>query len=234
MTPSKSRYGIRGSIESRHTNLSDLVEDFIHGSFTVKVLDNVIEIGFENEGDLERAIRFGKLLLDAWSLQTGLKIIVNFNQSWQPTSQGGRLVSISLNETIKVSDRLKTTVKIIRSLGYVIKLKSDSHSFSNNIDIVSKAVKDETLARALDYFSQEVIENEKPLYGVYKAIEVITKKIGTDELARLAGKSKTYISDITQTAQPTRHSITVAKAVLSESECKSRAKALIQAYAGSL
>ena len=59
--------------------------------------------------------------------------------------------------------------------------------------MVSKALGDTTLRTALRYFNEEVVDDNRPLYGIYKAIEVIAHHLGNDgwkQLAALAGKNK--------------------------------------------
>jgi hypothetical protein len=73
--------------------------------------------------------------------------------------------------------------------------------------------------------------------GLYNAIEAITKHLagdGREALAKLAGKSKSYVGDLMQTTQHSRHPKTNAIVNLPLDECKARAKVLINAYAQSL
>lgn len=227
-------YGIRGAIKSTHINISDLIENITLGEFKILVQDNIIEVGFENFDASENAYKVARLFLHSWSLRNGSKVTADFNQSWQPQNSTGRLHKITLTDEIGISDRIVTTAKIVKSLQYVIKSRHDCNEFSNDIDMVSKAIIDSTLESALEYFCQEVLDCERPLYGVYKAIEIIKNEVGIEELAKLVGEDKKYVTDVMQSAQQTRHAVTPAKSVLSESECKSRAKILIEAYAKSL
>ena len=104
------------------------------------------------------------------------------------------------------------------------------------------------LAQALTYISEEVIDDDRPLYGVYKAIEALTealvppvtkkgkknKGLGRKALAKFAGSGEKYVGDVMQTAELTRHhNDPDARQVLTEDECRSRARLLIEAYATS-
>lgn len=111
----------------------------------------------------------------------------------------------------------------------------DSRSFAQQADFVQKIAKDPALASAIQYFSEEVIIDDKPLYGIYKALEALTAALGKDgrtALGNLAGQGKKYVDDVMQTAQITRHHDDPhAKQVLTDAECKERARTLIAAYA---
>jgi hypothetical protein len=114
----------------------------------------------------------------------------------------------------------------------------DSASPANDTSMVNKALKDKTLKNALHYFSEEVVDDDRPLYGVYKALEVIAHHLGRRDgwrqLGVLAGQNEAFVTDIRQTTQLQRHAVTSAHRRLTDDECKELAKILIHAYANSL
>lgn len=83
-----------------------------------------------------------------------------------------------------------------------------------------------------------MVGDDRPLYGIYKALEALTSAVGSDGralLGALAGEDKKFVSDVMETAQTTRHHAHPnARALLSEGECRERARRLIDAYAQSL
>jgi hypothetical protein len=100
-------------------------------------------------------------------------------------------------------------------------------------------MQNEILNLALKYFNEEGIDSSKPLYGIYKALEIISKNLGKNgwkKLAKLAGENEKFISEITETAQIDRHSkgYQNVKKVLTEKECQERSQKLIKAYADSI
>ena len=121
------------------------------------------------------------------------------------------------------------------------KTLQDTASFTNETEMVQKALRDATLADALHYFTAEALDEDRPLYGIYKALEAIVHQLesagakdGRAALARLAGESTKYVSDVMETAQTQRHARTTAKRKLSDQECRTRAAHLIKTYSDSL
>lgn len=110
------------------------------------------------------------------------------------------------------------------------------------MDIVNKALKNDALKAALQYFNDEVVDNNRPLYGIYKSIEAITKhlekngaKNGRKELARLAGEKLKFVGDVMETANEFRHHEDKnSRVLLSKEECRNRAFLLIKTFAKSL
>jgi len=64
--------------------------------------------------------------------------------------------------------------------------KSDSASFLANQSLVEKNLKDETLKQALGFYSEKVVDEKRPLYGIYKALEVLIDKLRTGGKKRRA------------------------------------------------
>jgi hypothetical protein len=227
-------YGIRGNIKPE---LKDLKNDFLYDDiFSIHIDSGLFEIGFEKSTDKERAYKIGETFIQSFNSRTGLKLEVDFNGSWKPDIKGNRVSNFSLSDSVGISDRQKITTTVqIKGMAYIVKPEYDSYNFSNDIEMVLKAEKDETLSKALKYYSEEVLGDDKPLYGIYKALEEMTKKLsGAKELAKLVGESEKFVSEIKQTAQSTRHARTSAPKVLSESECRARIQRLLNAYAKTL
>lgn len=97
-------------------------------------------------------------------------------------------------------------------------------------------LQDPVLAEAIEHFTSEVVDDKCPLYGIYKSIEVITKHMGRKNLALLAKKPEKFVQDLMETANSQRHPTISgeSKRKLSDQECQSRARLLIQAYMDSL
>lgn len=83
------------------------------------------------------------------------------------------------------------------------------------------------------YLNEEVVGDDRPLYGIYKALEALTKTLGKgsgrSKLGKLAGHNEKYVDDVMQTAQTTRHHDDPnARRLLTETECLERARNLYQ------
>ena len=111
-------------------------------------------------------------------------------------------------------------------------------SVLNNTEMVKKCIKDRSLSKALRLYAEEVAEERRSLYGIYKIIEELAANLrevgggdGSQLLGKLAGHSKKYIKDLKQSTQHKRHARTQARKVLSEEECRKRVKIIIEAYA---
>lgn len=233
-------YGLRAELQGYLWK--DIAEEFEKDGIKIKVVNGIMEVGYDKEEDGEKAKKIVQLYINSQNLRSGKKVTADFNHTWRPNASGGADYRISLSDTLNVDERVQAQIQThqvsISGRAYIVNQQMhDSASFSNDSAMVDKALKDEILDKALGYFSEEVVDNDRPLYGVYKAIEVITKHLGRDgrkKLAALAGKSKKYISDLMETTNTKRHAITDARSLITDNECKERAKVLIQSYANSL
>jgi hypothetical protein len=220
------KFGIRGELNGYPWK--DATEQFEEDGIEISIHDGVIEVGYDTATDKERAERLAHLYLNANTLRTGTKITVNFNYSWVENASGGVDHSIELSDQVKVTDRLqiRTNQATITGKARIVSPQDhDSASFTNDTEMVHKALQDTTLEKALGYFAQEVTDDDRPLYGAYKAIEAITEHFGRNgrqQLGSLVGKGKSYVDDLMQTAQHTRHAITSAGKPLTEDECVRR------------
>lgn len=233
-------YGLRAELQGYPWK--DIAEEFENDGIKIKVAVGIMEVGYDKEEDGEKAKKIAQLYVNSQNFRNGKKITANFNHTWKPSVSRGRHFSQMLNDQINMNDRLQgqsqTHQASITGRAYIVSAQMrDNASFINDSVMVDKALRDEILAEALDYFSKEVVENDRPLYGVYKAVEIITSHLGENgrkKLAALADKPEKYVSDLMYTANIERHAISAAKPLISDNECKERATTLIKAYANSI
>jgi hypothetical protein len=233
-------FGLRGSIVPASA-LGDFAESFTDGPFQISVNNGVIEIGYEDEWQAEAARKIIRQYLDAASFARQQPLRANVNQSWRKRPEGGKDFGVSFSETVHVTDDLQATTTTVRQTGTAFLVKAfDSRSLASQREITSKARKHPALSSALQYLNEEVVGDDRPLYGIYKALEALTGALDNDgrglaRLGALAGQSKKFVSAVMETAQTTRHHADPnARTLLSESECRERARRLIAAYAQSL
>lgn len=237
-------FGIRGAIIP-NTVCKNINKTYSIDEIDIQIKDDIFEVGYDTQSDETKARHIAQNMINSWQLRNGIKISVDFNQSWKMESSGSKTIGINLSDSTTASDRVMmvtTTTHIIKGMAYIIKKESDSFSFDDDVKMAEKALKDQPLSEALEYFGSEVVQGQRPLYGIHKAIELLMKHLGNGnehkgrrKLATLAGKTETYISELTETAQTQRHSsiwLTTqgVKKILNEVECKERAKTLIEAY----
>jgi len=181
-------------------------------------------------------VEAANLYLAAHNLENGTNYRVDLNQNWQMRFQGMRVLGIQVSDKLSMTESLGIRVNQanIASRAQLVKPGFDSETLDRQTPLVEKCRKDTVLKSALTYFSEEVIDNDRPLYGVYKAIEALSKKCGgRAALGKLVGKGKTFVDEVMQTAQLTRHHEDPhAERMVTDQECKERAKLLITAYAG--
>jgi hypothetical protein len=227
----ETKYGLRGSIVPG--GIAD--ESFDFEGFPVTINGDVIEIGFNDSGDQDRAKEIVRRHLAAFSLQSSIGYTTDLNQSWALNPGGINDISISVADRARVDDSVRMTQVTIGGTARVVSPDFESVRVSNGSDLVRKSFRDPALAKALTYFSEEVIDDNRPLYGVYKAFEELRHAVGGEEnLAKLVGQTKSYVEAIRRTTQLTRHAITQATQALTEAECCMRMRILIEAYAKSI
>src|SRR5215217_1772515 len=128
---------------------------------------------------LEEAIDRAKLYLLSWSKRQNVKLDFQIGQRWSTNLQGGRDISVELGDALSIESHLQpvtvtTQVTIAGKAFIVAQEMSDSTSFSYDTWMVEKALKYPARKGTLEYFGLEVVDNKRPLYGVYKAIEAIS------------------------------------------------------------
>jgi len=237
-------YGAQGQIIN--FPFQDLHETFYNqDGIEIEVRDGILSVGVDDKSELEEAKQLARLYIAAWSERQNFKITVDFNHTWQTNLQGQQHHQLEVVDHIGVSERLQiisTThqISIPMTASLVTQQMYDSASFTNDTAIWQKAQKYPTLKSAIFYYSEEVVDDERPLYGIYKALEAITsflhknEKVGRKLLAQLAGQSFSYVDDVMQTTQIKRHHKTSSTRKISDEECRQRAKILIDAFASSL
>lgn len=235
-------YGAQGEIQG--FPFKDLHETFYNqGGIEIEVTEGILRVGVSDPDNLEEAKERTQLYLSAWAARHNIRLSVIFNHVWRPNQQGGQDHALTFEEQVKVRDRVQvqvTTHQIQVPLSYAVVTEEmrDTASFTNDETMVQKAGRHPALKSALLYYSQEVVDDERPLYGVYKAIEAMIGSLsGRDkrnDLANMAGQPRSYVDDVMQTTQVRRHHSTTGTRRLSDEECRERAKILIDAYANSL
>ncbi len=233
-------FGFQGAIRSSAA-FDGPIDTFTLDSITVTVEGGVFSVGYQREDQEQEARRLAGALIDTWMFRHNAKVSVDFNQSWRVEADGHRSVFVHLHAEGRAGAAAYATLTERDEHGNDITRVINPSSFANDQGLAEKACRDRTLEMALHYFTREVIEDERPLYGIYKAIEEVTAHLaalhttnGRTYLGQLAGHDKKFVDDLMETTQLQRHARTHAKRRLSDEECHARAKMLIEAYAQSL
>jgi hypothetical protein len=201
----------------------------------------VIEIGYNDAAEEDRAREIVRQCLAGLTLERGVRYTADLNQSWETKTGGGEHVRVSIHDSFHLDDTVRTTTVTLGGKTRIVTADYDSTMVSNAADLAKKSLGDPTLAKALTFYSEEVVDDDRPLYGVYKAIEALTQALepskgaGRVALAKLVGQGKKYVDDVMETAELTRHhNDPDARLLLTEAECRNRARILIEAYAKSI
>jgi len=185
------------------------------------------------------------LFLSAWSERQELKIRVEFDHTWEKISQDIQNSQLEQADEAKVTEPIQAQVTTHQiSIPTRVSLMSqqmiDGASFTNDRVMFHKAQQYPALKSALTHYHDEIIGNDRPLYGCYKAIEAMANYLGSNKyegrklLAQKTGKNLSYVSDIIQSAEVKRHDRTSSSKKLEDDECRRRTKILIDAFANSL
>jgi len=240
-----NKYGLRGELNPKSA-FKEVDQFFFIENISFNIKNCLLEIGYDNTEDKEKALRMANTLLASWSKRNHIKVTAEFNISWEVKPNGGKSISMCVNDQIKTTDRVVTTSVIMKAMAYIIKPISDSYSFLNDVENVKKAEKDKTLSLVLSYFHEEIIDNKKPMYGIHKAMEQIIKTLHgkndsekRDYLAVVVGCSRKYIDDLMSSIQNERHSeewlrLQRIGKLLNNQECIERASKIIEAYSKSI
>ena len=234
-------FGAQGQIENfpfKDINETILDKDGV----IIEVKDGIMYVEADSGNLLDSVIMYANLYLAIWTKRQNLKVTVNFNHKWKLNNNGGKDIRLEFNDSISLIDRVQTKtfthdVSIQGRARIISQGMHDSASFQNDTLVFYKALKHPVLKQVLLYFSEEVMDAKKPLYGIYKALEAITNhlgKSGREKLANLAGQPANYVKDIMETTQTERHDKTDASRKLDDDECKRRAKNLIDVFSNSL
>jgi len=238
-------FGFRGSITPSSV-IKDLNEEGELNGISFFIKDGVFEAKYFNKSDEEKALLIANSFIITWNFRHNTKLTVNFNHFWGLKENSSVAHDLNLSDSVKITDKVITTHTITHRLSFEVKArivgKSDSASFLANQSLVERSLKDESLKEALEFYSEEVIDEKRPLYGVYKALEVLINKLrvggrekdGMEALGKLAGKNWKYVDEVKERTQLQRHAVTSARNILSEQQCRDRAKVLIESYADSI
>jgi hypothetical protein len=227
-------FGLRGRIEP--VGPFEKQQSFSDGPFEVSIQEGVVEVGYQQESQAEAARTLIARYLAAFNYTNNTHHRANLNQSWQVTPEGAKAIGVSVFDQLKVTDAVLTTSVTHTADAYIVIGSHDSSHLSNQSTLLRKCQKDPALNAAVQHFSEEVIDAARPLYGIFKALEVLADRLGKKgraKLGRLAGHDFDYVNEVMNTTQQTRHasSYQVKGRVLTEQECCARAKVLIDAYA---
>ncbi len=243
-------FGSRGSL-TPSAAFKDIEETFNIDRIGFSIKNSIFEVGYDQDSDKERALKIANALIASWSKRNGIKAEYNFNQTWMTQPSEGKSLGINLSEEVPVRERVITTTVTTKGMAYIVRSKTDSYSFANDVEMAKKAEKDETLTLALKYFHDEVIGDERPMIGIHKAIEQIINSLPgkdgnekRDKLAQIAGCTRQYIDELMSSVQFQRHSVKwllewlelrlrqgKSTKIINVEECKARAVNLIDAYA---
>lgn len=238
-------FGFNGTIIPTSA-VKDLNDEWEQNGIFFSIQNGVFEITFSSKKEEEKALCIAKLFIQAWNFRHDTKLTVNFNHFWEPKDNGDTVHDLSLTENVKLTERVImthiTTHKLSCGIMARIVNKFDSASFFADQSLVEKCVKDESLRRVLEFYSEEVVDEKRSLYGIYKALEILIEKLkaggnkgdGMEALGKLTGETKKYVEEVIESTQSQRHAITPARSLLSEQECRNRARRLIEAYADSI
>ena len=229
-----TKYGLRGAIVPAGP-FKGKEESFSFEGLPIEIKDGVIEIGFNDKADEGRARDIVRQHLEWFGVEHGVRHTVDLNQSWEMKPGGGKTIGIELNETTKVPADIRVSQVTNQGNTRIVSPVYDSAALSTYSSQVEKSQRHAALANALRYFSEEVLDDDRPLYGVYKALEELCHAAGgCGKLAQFANHAEKYVSDVRETTQLTRHARTQARQLLTDAECRERARILIDAFAKSI
>ncbi|MBZ5677159.1 MAG: hypothetical protein LAP61_23185 [Acidobacteriia bacterium] len=229
-----TKYGLRGAIVPPGP-FKGKNESFASEGFPIEMEDGVIAIGFEDKADTDRAREIVWQYLEWFSAEHGVRHVADLNQSWEIKSNGTKAIGIEVSDTVKVTADIRVSQATIQGKAFIVTPAYDSAKLSTYSSLVEKSQRNPALAKALRYYSEEVLDDDRPLYGVYKALEELSHAVGgRGKLAQLANQPEKYVVDVMETTQLTRHARTPARQLLSNQECHARARLLIEAYAKSV
>lgn len=233
-------FGAQGKIQN--FPFKDLSE-IVHGSdgVLIKVKEGIMYVEAESENLLNEEIQNAHLFLALWTQRQDSKVTADFSHQWKLNSKGGKDIALEMTDTVTMRDRFQATIThVVSTQGrarIITQKMQDSASFIHDTPLFQKTKKHPVLKQVILHFSEEVVDAKRPLYGVYKALEAITKHLGEkgrEKLADLAGKEKKFVGEIMGAAQRERHHDPDDFIGLDEDECKKRAKYLIDVFSTSL
>jgi len=238
-------FGLRGNIipADLFTGYESTVVD---DGITILVKEGEIEVGYNAEADEARARSIVKSYMDALSLGMRFRVHANLHQSWRLVEGDARAWCVTVEGSVKPSGQLRIATADVETTAAIAPANIyDCRVLANAVELVEKARRNEPLRLALQYYNDEIVETDRPLYGTYKAIEEITKHLGKQgiknprkHLGELAGFDEQFVEDVMSTAnvgiEGRHYSGYPGQRRLSNDECRERARILIEAYAQSV
>jgi hypothetical protein len=216
-----------------------LDESFHVADMHVEVEKNVIRVGFERADQEPEARRVAAVLTDSCGFKHGVKPVLMIDRTWRPSADGHRVYAVLVSVAMAAGASMTVTGIVTDAQGNAVVMPAAHPRTFKGCDMLAfAALADPSLSRALHFFTKEVIDDDRPLYGIYKALEELAAQLtstsggdGWTALARLVGRPKSFVEDVKETTQLTRHARTSARRRLTDAECRARAQQLIQEYA---
>src|SRR5262249_5980553 len=147
-------------------------EDFSDRDFSISIRDCDIEVEYDQELDGQRARDRVDRYVAALNLTSAFKISAVINASWKTCTDGTKHSYVRIEGSIKPTGRLMVgTVDVTTSASIATPKTYDSRNWSNVTDLARKAGQYPELALALKHYSERVVENNRPLSGIYQALE---------------------------------------------------------------
>jgi hypothetical protein len=227
-------FGIEGRIEG--PPIPELSEKYTLDDMTIELRGNTFRAGYNDPSQQQPAERLVRISIDALATVHNTRLHPAFDRAWSMNLQGQTQYTVELAATIASSGGLQGRVQVTGQRSAPASVELARSVDTPVMALVQKAEKDPALREALRYFNEEVLDSKRPLYGVYKALEILTGSLGGGKkgriaLGKLARVDKLYVDKIMETTQQQRHATTSARCHFTEEECKAGAKMLIEAYA---
>jgi hypothetical protein len=200
--------------------------------------NDALEVRYSTKEDKNRALEIAQEVVDVWAFSHGITLKPDFDlaTAWEPNEHGGVDTEVRAVDRGSATDSVDTELTTVDESGNVQTTSTHGYSLAANVTLTELAVSNKALRQALRYYNNEALDEQRPLYGIYKAIEAIAKRLpgGRQALGKLANQNRKFVEDVMQTANSTRHAYLEGEAVLTVEECKRRAHLLITAYSASL
>jgi hypothetical protein len=166
-----TKYSLRGVLEPSYP-FEKLVEDIAIDNIKIHIQDNILEAGYDTDLDETKARNIVDQMTKLWSLVHEIKIHIELNQKWELKPNDNKNIFIELHDEAKVQDFVRLNQATITGRARIIKPDLfDSSAFKNNLPLLKKSLTNAALQTALIYFHEEILDNDRPLYGAYKALE---------------------------------------------------------------
>ena len=243
----KYLFGIEGRmLPLNESNLGHYTNTF--NNIRVTITGGIIKVEFNQQEDFEEGKNLGHDVLLAYAFERNTSLSIDWFSSWKPSQKGGRDINLEIKEAVFATDFFDATIVKTHHQKGVARIEKDFQAVKSYDSIgekVSKMRSNSTLKQVMEYYNNEVVRDDMPLYGTYKAIECIASHLGSDttkpklevgysKLADLAEKPLRFVKDLQETAQHQRHSATNCRMHFDNQEAKVRARFLIDCFTKSV